>query len=111
MGRKFSELISKMEPERRSRIEARVQAALAEIPLQELRKARELSQVQLAQALETSQSEVSKIERRTDLYVSTLRSYIEAMGGQLELLAHFPDGTVRINQFRDLEESENRTQG
>lgn len=108
MARKFSELTAKMEPERRARVEARVQAALAEMPLQELRKARELSQVQLAKALETSQSEVSKIERRTDLYVGMLRSYIEAMGGQLELIARFPDGTVRINQFRDLEESENR---
>jgi transcriptional regulator with XRE-family HTH domain len=76
-----------------------------------LRKARELPQVQLAQALETSQSEVSKIERRADLCVSTLRSYIEAMGGQPELLARFPDDAVRINQLRDLEESENRTQG
>jgi transcriptional regulator with XRE-family HTH domain len=109
MARKFSGLMAKMEPQRRARIEARVRAALAEMPLQELRKARELSQVQLAKALETSQSEVSKIERRTDLYVSTLRSYIEAMGGQPELIARFPDGTVRINQFRDLEESESRT--
>ena len=54
--------------------------------------------------LETTQSEVSKIERRSDLYVSTLRSYIEAMGGELEIIARFPDGAVRINQFKDVED-------
>ena len=90
MGREFSELMSRMEPERRFRIEARVQAALAEIPLQELRKARELPQVQLAQALETSQSEVSKIERRADLCVSTLRSYHRGNGRPTGTSRPFP---------------------
>jgi len=59
----------------------------------------------LAELLETSQPEISKIERRTDVYVSTLRRYVEAMGGKLEIVARFPDGAVQINQFRDLAES------
>ena len=76
---------------------------LAAIPLAELRRARELSQVMLAELLEASQSEVSKIEHRTDLYVSTLRRYVEAMGGELDIVARFPDGAVRINQFEEIE--------
>jgi DNA-binding transcriptional regulator YiaG len=80
MARKFSELRSKMSPEARARVDARVIAALDQLPLLELRRARHLSQEKLAQALETTQGEISKIEHRTDLYLSTLRNYIEAMG-------------------------------
>ena len=80
MARKFSELRSKMSPEARKRVDARVIAALDQLPLLELRRARNLSQEKLAQALETTQGEISKIEHRTDLYLSTLRNYIEAMG-------------------------------
>ena len=101
MARKYSELREQMDPARRARVEAKVQAAIADMPLSELRRARDLSQTRLAEILETSQSEVSKIERRTDLYLSTLRSYIEAMGGELEIVARFPDGIVRVNQFKD----------
>jgi len=105
MARKYAELRAKMSPERRARVDARVRAALEEMPLQELRRARELSQARLAELLEMTQPEVSKIEHRTDLYISTLRSYIEAMGGELEILARFPDGaTVRVTQFEALEE-------
>lgn len=103
MARKFAELLEKMDPARRARVEARVQATLADMPLQELRRARQMSQTQLAEHLEIAQSEISKIEHRTDLYLSTLRSYIEAMGGELELIARFPDGAVRITQFANLE--------
>ena len=69
----------------------------------ELRKARNLSQQKLAEALDTTQGEVSKIEHRTDLYLSTLRSYIEAMGGELDIVARFKDGAVRISTFQELE--------
>jgi transcriptional regulator with XRE-family HTH domain len=101
MARKYSELRAKMDPARRARVDARVQEALADMPLQELRRARALSQVRLSELLEVAQPEISKIEHRTDLYVSTLRSYIEAMGGVLEIIARFPDGAVRISQFTD----------
>jgi transcriptional regulator with XRE-family HTH domain len=69
------------------------------MPLHELRAARELSQQALASRLRTDQSSVSRIERRADMYVSTLRAFIEAMGGELEITAHFPEGTVRITHF------------
>jgi transcriptional regulator with XRE-family HTH domain len=70
---------------------------LAELPLQELRHARELTQATLAEALDCGQDEVSKLERRADMLVSTLRRYIEAMGGSLEIIAKFPDGVVQIS--------------
>jgi Helix-turn-helix domain len=60
---------------------------------------------QLAETLGIRQATVSKMERRTDMYLSSLRKIIEAMGGELEIRAIFPSGLVRINQFRDLGES------
>ena len=76
---------------------------LAELPLQELRQARQMSQEKLAEILGGKQASVSKLEHRTDMYVSTLRSYIEAMGGELDIVARFQDGDVRIKQFQDLD--------
>ena len=76
----------------------------AALPLAELRQARHLSQVQLAAELSIQQPAVAKIEKKTDMYISTLRRFIEAMGGQLEIRAHFPDGNIKINQFEDLKE-------
>jgi DNA-binding transcriptional regulator YiaG len=98
--RKFSELRARMTPERRDRNHAETARMLAEMPLAELRQAQELTQTAIAELLETSQGEVSKIEKRTDMYVSALRRYIEAMGGQLDVVARFPDGDVRITQFQ-----------
>ena len=102
MARNFSDLRAKMSPEARARVDARVVAALQQLPLLELRKARSLSQQKLAEALDTTQGEVSKIEHRTDLYLSTLRNYIEAMGGELDIIARFKDGAVRISTFQDV---------
>ncbi len=55
--------------------------------------------------LNVNQAAVSKLERRTDMYVSTLREFVRAMGGELEITARFPEGTVRINQFEETEEA------
>jgi len=97
--RNFRELEEKMPPESRARVAARVKETLANMALTELRAARELTQEHLAQVFGVSQGHISKIERRTDMYVSTLAKFIEAMGGQLEIRAVFPDGSVRITQF------------
>ena len=102
MANKFSKLREKMSPARKVRVAARTAQLLEEMPLQELRQARQYSQESLASALETSQSSISKLERRVDVYVSTLRRYIESMGGELEIIATFPDGSVRINQFEGI---------
>jgi len=65
-----------------------------------------MSQETLAKALHIKQPNVAKIEKRTDIYISTLRATIEAMGGTLDIVAHFPDGTVRITNFSSIDESE-----
>ena len=97
MARKFSELTKKMSARDRAEIKARSAKLLAELPLEQLRSARSLTQTNMAQALGVNQSAVSKIEKRTDMYLSTLRSYVEAMGGSLEIRAVFPDGSVRVD--------------
>jgi predicted transcriptional regulator len=102
MARKFSELRTKMSPERRARNDAAVKKALAEMPLNELRNARGLSQKMLAEALRIQQPAIAKLEKRTDMYISTLRSHINAMGGDLEVIARFPDGDVRISNFSQI---------
>ena len=79
---------------------------MADLPLAELRQARAFSQEQLAIELQVKQPAVAKIEKKTDMYISTLRRFIEAMGGHLEIRAHFPEGDVRINQFEDLDDKQ-----
>ena len=102
MAKRFSELRAKMSPEALEKAASLSQAMLDEMPLQELRRARALSQEQLARTLGIKQASVSKLERRTDMYIQTLRNYIEAVGGQLEITAKFPDGKVKINQFEEV---------
>jgi len=105
MATKFSELREKMSPTARAASEREFRKMVEEMPLRRLRAARELTQENLAIVLHVKQSEVSKIERRTDMYLSTLASYVKAMGGTLEIRAAFPNGeVVRINQFESLTE-------
>ena len=98
MAKKFSELVAKMSPELRARSDALYRQLLAEMPLQELRKALELTQQQVAASLGINQVAISKMEGQTDMYVSTLRRFVEAMGGELRIVARFPQGTVEISQ-------------
>jgi transcriptional regulator with XRE-family HTH domain len=83
-----------------------IQASLTAMPLDALRDAKQLTQVQMAQLLKISQGAVSKVERRTDMFVSTLRNYVRAIGGDLEIRAVFPDGQVLIDQFSDARRQE-----
>ena len=79
-------------PARRKKVEVRAAALIAEeMTLQELRQARKLTQVRMAKALGISQDGVSRLEKRSDLLLSTLRKTVEAMGGNLSLVAEFPD--------------------
>lgn len=96
MARNFRELQGKMSPESRARSEARAQAMLKELPLSELREAQHLTQVELAKRLNIGQDAVSKLEHRTDMYLSTLSDFIRAAGGSLELTARFPSGEVHL---------------
>ncbi len=95
-----------MSTKAQSRAHEKAKVMKAELPLAELRQARYFSQEQLAAELQVKQPAVAKIEKKADMYISTLRRFIEAMGGQLEIRAHFPDGDVRINQFEELEEKQ-----
>lgn len=104
MAKKFRSIREKMAPERQERIRKRTRELLAELPLQELRQARALSQEELAEVLGLNQATISKLERRTDMYLSSLRRFVEAMGGELEIIASFPEGKVRIQLFEDLKE-------
>jgi predicted XRE-type DNA-binding protein len=101
MAHKFKELQTKISAERRARVEERVRKAIKEMALDELRTAREFTQAELSQVLRVDQGSISKLERRTDMYIGILRRYIEAMGGSLQIRAVFPDGEVQINQFED----------
>ena len=103
MAKKFADLRAKMSPEAQARVEAKAQELLAETPLNELRQARGLSPKMLAELLHVQQPSIAKMEKRTDMYISTLRSHIEAMGGQLEVIARFPDGSVKISNFAEIE--------
>ncbi len=106
MTKPFHILKNKMKPERRTSAEERARKILAEMPLQELRQARHLTQETLAKNLSVKQAAVSKMENRTDMYISTLRNMIKAMGGDLEIIARFPDGEVKINQFKEINPDE-----
>lgn len=101
------EYIQKLSPARRAKIEARAKELIAEeMTLRELRKARALSQETLAEVLGWRQGDLSKFERRTDAYLSTIRRYVQAMGGTLELVATFPNSPpVKILHIGDLSET------
>ena len=102
----FSELTEDFTPERRRRIDDMKRALVAEMPLHELRRARAMTQRDLARTLNVNQPAVSKLEQRTDVYVSSLRSYIEAVGGRLKIVAEFPEGEVAITNFSEAGEGD-----
>ncbi|MGF1624458.1 MAG: XRE family transcriptional regulator [Alphaproteobacteria bacterium] len=91
-ARTIDEVMDSWPAERRARVEARAQALAAEyLTLQDLRKAHALTQERMAELLDINQENVSRLEKRSDLLISTLRGYIEAMGGKLSLVAEFPN--------------------
>jgi DNA-binding XRE family transcriptional regulator len=99
---KFSELRAKMSPEARAEARRLADQDLKEMPLHELRAARHLTQQQLARTLDMTQAAISQLEQtRTDIYLSTLENFVEAMGGRLEMYAVFPDGKVKLGLDRE----------
>jgi transcriptional regulator with XRE-family HTH domain len=100
--RPFKELIKGFSPQRKARVAARISQLKTDMALHELRLARERSQRDLARDLNVGQPAVAKLERRTDMYVSNLRRYVEALGGSLEITARFPEGSVNITNFGEL---------
>jgi predicted transcriptional regulator len=99
MAKPFENLLAKMSPERRARIEKGAKEIRDDINLRELRKAVKLTQKELAESLDINQAAISKMESQSDMYISTLRRILEAMGGSLKIVAEFPGGEVVIKQF------------
>ncbi len=104
MAKKFAELQARMTPESRANVEQLYRQHLKEMPLHELRRAQELTQEPLAKTLHVDQAAISRLERRTDMYISTLRNYIRGMGGELEIIATFTKGQVKIENFAKTEQ-------
>ena len=102
MRKNFSKLAERMSPESQKRAREKADHLLAELNLAELRRARDLSQEEIAAVLHVGQAAIAKLERRTDMYVSTLRRFLSAMGGELEISARFPDHVVRIQSFEGI---------
>lgn len=101
MARKFEDLRREMSPERRERNEARAAAMLAAIELAELRGSLEITQEELAERLSVAQSNVSRLEHRRDMLLSTLNSVVAALGGELHVSAVFDDGAVDLLEFEE----------
>lgn len=103
MAKTVDEIISQMPKKRQKRIDKRTEELLAEeMALQDLRKALKLTQKYVAKKLDIGQEGVSRLEQRSDLMLSTLRNYIEAMGGTLRITAEFPNHTsVNLSGFSD----------
>lgn len=97
MTKKFSELRQSMAPERQERARRRTDRILAGLRLRKLREERKITQQQLAEELHRTQAAISQIEQRNDVLLSTLTEYIEATGGELVLVARYPEGDVAIS--------------
>ena len=92
MARNINSIINKLPAAQRNKVEVRAAGLIAgEMSLQQLRRARKLTQQKMAKSLHIGQEGISKLEKRSDLLISTLRGYVEAMGGHLSLVAEFPD--------------------
>jgi transcriptional regulator with XRE-family HTH domain len=106
MAHKWRDIRGTFSPEQEAEIARRVREAAGVMTLYQLREARSLTQVNLAKVLNINQGAVSKMEKRTDMYVSTLRNFIQAMGGQLQVKAIFPEGEIQIDQFEKVADSQ-----
>jgi len=103
MGRNLNQVIAELPPDRRARIDARYREMKDEVEgLRELRRVAGRAQADIARALKIKQPSVSKIEKQTDMYLSTLRSYVHAIGGELELVVRLPKRrAVRLHHLSD----------
>lgn len=110
MARTLKDKMATLDPARRASVESEADRLHTEyLTLQELRKAKEMTQVQLARTLGIQQATVAKYERQSDLLLSTLTSYVQAMGGNLRLMVEFPGKEpVALEGLGDMEEPRRR---
>ncbi len=102
MAKNFKLLQAKMSAEARARSEKAARKMISEMGLAQLREAMDLTQESLAGTLRIKQASISKMERRADMYISTLSKIIQAMGGELQIIANMPNGKVQIRQFNKI---------
>ncbi|HKY35790.1 MAG TPA: XRE family transcriptional regulator [Polyangiaceae bacterium] len=104
MAKKFNELRAKMSPLRQRQNKADAERDLLEMTLQELRQnVTNLSQEDIAEMLSVTQGYISKLERQEDILLSRLYSYVEALGGELQIRAKFPNQEIEINRYREVD--------
>ena len=108
MGKTLKDKLEELSPQRRKKIEEESTKLIAEeMTRQQLRQARELTQKQMAEFLQVDQGNISRLEQRTDLMLSTLQKYIAAMGGELKLIVEFPNRPpVTLIGISEIEESD-----
>jgi len=100
MAKKFENLEKQMDPERLARAKVKSKEVMAEMLLAEIRKEAGFTQEDIAKTVGIKQPSLSKLESQDDIQVSTLQRLVQALGGQLELIAHMPGGDIRISQFK-----------
>jgi DNA-binding transcriptional regulator YiaG len=98
----FDTLRAGMTPAQKKALALKTEALRADMTLAELRQARQLTQQTLSDTLNVGQAAVAKMEKRTDMYVGNLRRFVEAMGGELDVVARFPEGSVKISNFAEI---------
>jgi transcriptional regulator with XRE-family HTH domain len=109
MAKSFDELVKRTTTKKtRRRAAARTQELLGELLLSEIRELAGKSQSQVAEALGIRQPSLSKLEKQSDMQISTLRRIVNALGGELEIVARFPKGTVMLDQFNQASRSASR---
>ena len=106
MAKSFKNLRAKMSPDAKALSKEIAQKLRREIRLSELRNALDISQEELAELLNKKQAAISRLERRSDIHVSTLRAFVKALGGKLEIIASFPDASYHIKQFESDESAD-----
>ena len=100
MAKKFEKLENELNPKRVRKAKAKAKEIMSEMLVAEIRKETGFTQAHLAESLGIKQPSLSKLESQDDMQISTLQRLIQALGGELELIAHMPSGDIRINQFR-----------
>ena len=115
MSISHNEVMANLDPKRRARIDAKAKEIIEEeMTLRDLRSVQHLTQARLAELLGVEQDSISRMERRADMLLSTMTSYIEAMGGKLSLIAEFPNRrpyTVKLSDLVAQKQSDKRHTG
>lgn len=104
----FNKLKNSLSAASQKRVAQKKEILRQDLALAEVRKAMSLTQVDMAERLHIKQAALARLENRTDMYISSLRKYITALGGELDIVAHFPDGDVHIQNLHELQRDDKK---